>query len=112
MFRITPFRIVAFYVGLSVVWITTSDLIVAAIAQDTRLYAMLSIIKGWLFIAVTGALLYGLIRQYAESRNRAEETLRESEARFRDLAESLPQTVFEADLAGTIRFINRPWPLD
>jgi PAS domain S-box-containing protein len=107
MFRITPFRIVALYVALSVVWITTSDLIVAAIAQDTRWYAVLSIVKGWLFIAVTGALLFGLIRRYAERRNRAEETLRESEARFRDLAESLPQTVFEIDLSGRILYVNQ-----
>ncbi len=107
MFRLTPFRIVALYVVLSVVWITSSDLLVGAIAKDGRMFTVLSIIKGWLFIAVTAMLLFGLIRQYAETRNRIEETLRESEARFRDLAESLPQTVFETDLSGTIRFINR-----
>ncbi len=107
MIRITPLRILVLYILLSAVWITSSDLLVASIARDTRFYALLSIAKGWLFIAVTGALLYGLIRQYAENRNRAEETLRESEARFRDLAESLPQTVFETELDGTIRYFNR-----
>jgi PAS domain S-box-containing protein len=107
MFRVTPLKIVALYVAVSVVWITSSDLVAAAIANDTRFYAALSIIKGWLFIAVTGALLYGLIRRYAENRNRDEETLRESEARFRDLADSLPQTVFETDLAGTVQYVNR-----
>jgi PAS domain S-box-containing protein len=107
MLRITPFRIVAVYVALSVFWIASSDLLLAKIAGDTGLYAVLSIIKGWLFIAVTATLLYGLIHRYAVVRNRAEEALRESEARFRDLAESLPQTVFEADLSGTFRYVNR-----
>jgi PAS domain S-box-containing protein len=39
-------------------------------------------------------------------RHRAEEALRRSEAKFRDLAELLPETVFECDLAGKITFVN------
>ncbi|MFU8795691.1 MAG: PAS domain S-box protein [Dehalococcoidia bacterium] len=38
---------------------------------------------------------------------KADEVLRESEERFRDLAELLPQTVFEADDEGRFTFINR-----
>ena len=37
----------------------------------------------------------------------AEEALRESEQRFRDLAELLPQTVYEVDLQGRLTFVNR-----
>ena len=107
MLKLTPFRIVALYVVLSILWITSSDVLIAFIARDSRLYAVLSIIQGWLFIVVTATLLYGLIRQYALSRNRAEETLWESEERFKELADSLPQTVFEADLSGNIRYANR-----
>ncbi|NQT15196.1 MAG: PAS domain S-box protein, partial [Planctomycetes bacterium] len=40
-------------------------------------------------------------------RKQAEEILRESEQRFRDLAELLPQTVCEADLEGRLTFVNR-----
>ncbi len=39
-------------------------------------------------------------------RKRAEEALRRSEERFRDLARLLPETVFEADLSGRITFVN------
>jgi two-component system, cell cycle sensor histidine kinase and response regulator CckA len=40
-------------------------------------------------------------------RKRAEETLRESEQRYRDLAESLPLTVFETDREGRLIYANR-----
>ncbi len=38
---------------------------------------------------------------------RHEKVLRESEERFRDLAELLPETVFETDLNGAFTFVNR-----
>jgi PAS domain S-box-containing protein len=40
-------------------------------------------------------------------RKQAEETLKQSEARFRGLAELLPQMVFEIDLTGRATFVNR-----
>jgi diguanylate cyclase (GGDEF)-like protein/PAS domain S-box-containing protein len=40
-------------------------------------------------------------------RRRAEEALRRSEERFRDLAELLPETVWESDLAGRLTFSNK-----
>ncbi|MEW5772380.1 MAG: PAS domain S-box protein [Thermodesulfobacteriota bacterium] len=39
-------------------------------------------------------------------RRRAEAALRESEARFRDLVDHLPQSVFELDLEGRFTFLN------
>jgi len=40
------------------------------------------------------------------SRKKAEQRLKESEEKFRDLAESLPQGVFEIDLKGKVLFMN------
>ena len=40
-------------------------------------------------------------------RKKAEKSLKESERKYRDLTELLPQTVFETDLNGNITFVNR-----
>ena len=40
-------------------------------------------------------------------RKRIDDALRESEQRFRELAELLPETIFEMDLEGTLTFVNR-----
>jgi PAS domain S-box-containing protein len=42
-----------------------------------------------------------------EERKRVEQALSESENRFRELAEMLPETVFEMDLTGRLTFANR-----
>jgi len=42
-----------------------------------------------------------------EARKKTEESLRESEEKFRDMANLLPQIVFEVDLTGTITYVNK-----
>jgi PAS domain S-box-containing protein len=40
-------------------------------------------------------------------RKRAEEALRESQERFQELAELLPETIFEMDISGNLTFVNQ-----
>ena len=51
--------------------------------------------------------LYQVVQQELAERKQAEEALRRSEERFRELANLLPQTVFEIDLKGNFTFVNR-----
>ena len=69
-----------------------------------------------LAMASTCFMVILLIRQYQLARReaiaraermRAEAELRESQERFRELAELLPETIFEMDLDGTLTFVNR-----
>ncbi len=54
-------------------------------------------------------IISGLVGVYTDitEHKKAEEDLRRSEQRFRELAELLPQTVFELDLDGRLTFLNR-----
>ncbi|WP_424134213.1 response regulator [Roseomonas chloroacetimidivorans] len=56
--------------------------------------------------AVDGA---GLILMDVTRRRRAEDRLRRSEARFRTLANSLPQLAWQTDAQGEIEWYNRRW---
>jgi two-component system cell cycle sensor histidine kinase/response regulator CckA len=94
MKKLTPFRIVVYYLVLSVAWIASSDLIVAAISKSPEMITTLSIVKGWLFVLTTALLLYGLITRYAWERSRAEEALRDSQQAYQALAENLPGIVY------------------
>jgi two-component system cell cycle sensor histidine kinase/response regulator CckA len=50
--------------------------------------------------------LFGIARDFTERKD-MEEALRQSERRFRELAELLPQIVYEVDVSGTFTFVNQ-----
>jgi len=82
---------------------------------------MLSIMQVEIGFSLENVLLHAQLEEYVKNieernirlerevaiRRETEATLRESEARFRELADLLPQTVFEVDLTGRLLFANR-----
>ena len=59
---LSPGKITAIYVGLGAAWILITDTIAAQIATSTEALLRLETAKGWLFIAISGLLIFGLTR--------------------------------------------------
>jgi len=55
-------KIAIVYALVSCAWIILSDYLTSRIFQNKQLFILFSIIKGWLFVAITAVLLYFLIR--------------------------------------------------
>lgn len=105
----TAFKVVLVYTFVSALWILLSDRLLASFVTDHALLISLSIIKGWLFVAVTAALLYGLVERDVRQQHSANLALQDSESRFRAIADHIPVGVGVSSLAddtGTILYTN------
>jgi PAS domain S-box-containing protein len=105
----TAFKVVLIYTLISGLWILSSDRLLEALVVDHTVLISLSIIKGWLFVAVTAALLYGLIERDVRQQHIANLALQESESRFRAIADHIPVGVGVSSLAddtGPILYTN------
>ncbi len=67
---------------------------------------ILSLLGAQAAISLENASLFDELHREVVERRRAEDALRRSEERFRELADLLPQIIFEADLDGTLQYIN------
>lgn len=108
-----PIKIVAVYAVVSCLWIFFSDAMVVAVVKDPHLMARIAILKGWVFILATSALLFILIRSYLagfktfnDTLALNQEQLRESERRFRELMERVHMIALMLDTRGNITFCN------
>jgi two-component system cell cycle sensor histidine kinase/response regulator CckA len=89
------------YVIASSIWIAVSDLIFS----DFGGYAWISLVKGLLFVAVTGLLLYFLLHRMQIRLERSELTLQNSQDRFRWLVEAAPEGIF-FQVNGRFQYVN------
>jgi len=74
------------------VWIILSDHIVSKMFESKQLFSLISILKGWMFVVITGILLYFLIRGKLY-------TLHLSESKLQNTLEELQKT--NAELSQT-----------
>lgn len=96
MIKLATFRIVAIYAFVGALWILFSDLILSIWTGASSFSTFISIGKGFAYVSVTTVLLYWLIYNYFLERKKVEDALRESEAKFRALAEASPTAIFIA----------------
>ena len=71
-----------------------------------KLQRILSLLGAQVAISLENAMLFEEINREVIERRHAEKALRRSEERFRELADLLPQIIFEADAEGVLTFLN------
>jgi two-component system, cell cycle sensor histidine kinase and response regulator CckA len=91
--------IVLLYALVAGLWIYFSDTILGSVVRNPEAFVRFSVLKGFLFIAVTGTLLYVLIARRIQRIRRVTAALSESEALLRSYVENAPIAilVFDAD---------------
>ena len=96
---LSALRIVLLYAVFAGLWIYFSDTILGTIVRNPEAYIRFSVMKGFLFIAVTGTFLYFLIARNIGRIRTIASALAQSDARFRSYVESAPIAimVFDAD---------------
>ncbi|MBI1256889.1 MAG: PAS domain S-box protein [Chloroflexi bacterium] len=99
-------RLTTIYVIIGSLWILFSDSVLAVFTgSDTHLYASAQTIKGWVFIAITAAVLYFLLKREFDARQKSEQATLEREVNFRDLFANNPLPMWVCDLA-TLQFLD------
>ncbi len=92
-------RVTLLYAVSAAAWIVASDSILGAIVHDPALVTALSILKGWLFVLVTGLLLYVLV-------SRGVRPIADSAEEYRGMFEGHPSIYLKVDGGGTILSVN------
>lgn len=104
------FQVVLAYAVFAGLWILLSDRAIGVMFAEHEQIVQASMIKGWLFVAVTSLLLYALVRrligQVIRAQQAGEAELRASEARNRLLLESTAEAIYGVDPDGMCTFVN------
>ena len=110
----TPLRAVLGYAVFAGFWIFVSDYVVSLLFHDPAQVILVSTFKGWLFVAVTSLLLYGLIQRLlnkAQAFSRREDEAKLELARtyqlLAEIADSSSDAIFAKDLEGHYLLFNR-----
>lgn len=107
-------RIIFIYALFASLWILVSDNVVNWFFSDPVAISRISIAKGWLFVAVTSLLLYGLIRRMqiqAQAIAERELTAQKDRATTRQLLDNIVEgssdAIFAKDKDGRYLLVNQ-----
>lgn len=95
------------YAFFGLLWILFSDQFLLLLTNDVDSLAKLQTLKGWFFIILTASLLFFLVRSALVAQGKGEESLQQSEIRFRTLLDTLPDLIWLKDADGVYLACNK-----
>ena len=75
LFDLSPGKIAAVYLVFGVTWIATTDALVVVLFDSPETITLVQSVKGWVFVALSGLLLYGLSSAYRRQVERSQTRL-------------------------------------
>jgi PAS domain S-box-containing protein len=86
------------YCIVGVLWIATSDYVVAWLISDHDALSRVQTYKGWGYILVTAVLLGALVKMLLSRIERSQDSVRQSELRFRLVTEAATDAIWDWNL--------------
>lgn len=112
----TAVKIVLAYAVFAALWILLSDAVVRLVLTDPVHSAFVNAIKGWIFVAVTAALLFVLMRRFAADidtqgalSSESEHRINDSKAEFESFFNLLPELACVVSADGCFKKLNLAW---
>lgn len=99
-----PWRVAGLYGLFGLAWILFSDLGLSRLGLDHATELTVQMWKGWAYVLLSAALIYGLLRMVVARLAAQAEALKSSEARYRLLFDDNPHPMWAYDLE-TLRFV-------
>jgi PAS domain S-box-containing protein len=99
-------RITALYCLIGGLWILFSDQIAAILSENIHTLTMISMYKGWLYVLVTGLILYWLIHRNNFRLQNNEDKIQTVEKNYQDLFDQAVVGIFRSTPAGRFLTVN------
>jgi len=99
--------VAAAYAAIGLIWILVSDRLAEALATSPAMLTTLQTYKGFLYVGVTAALAWVVVKGGLVRQERANQAMRAQEARFRTYHEQAPFAVFIIDATGRCHDANQ-----
>ena len=101
------FRVAAIYTVVGVLWVLLSDKLLGLMALDVHTALTIESYKGWIFVVLTGALIYYLVDTQASISARFQQQLRERDDELRLTFQNAPTAIITFDMHGRFLSLNQ-----
>lgn len=102
-------KVVVIYLIVGFSWILFSDQVLTWIVQDQEMINRIQTVKGFLYVFITGMVVYFSVLRFNHQQDQLIRELRIGETKFRTLLENLPAAIFQKDAEMVYRATNHEY---